>query len=236
MSVGFSPADSLFCHAGGKLDLLRWARQHVPVDVCRRIFAAGRVNGVFDLETAQRRNARRTGGGRAAWLAAGPIAPTRHRDVAHTHPWPIFPHPKGKDFVDLDEDIQVKDLANAVQDGYDDLELLKRYTTSAWAPPGKALDANALRIRQAANQRPRRRSGHHDDAAAALPARELRGPGRARLRAGAADADAPPPPRAAGAEMMPAGLWYRPRLTTARRGSGSARSATRSDAVRTMSG
>jgi sarcosine oxidase subunit alpha len=26
------------------------------------------------------------------------------------HPWPIFNHPKGRDFVDFDEDLQVKDL------------------------------------------------------------------------------------------------------------------------------
>ena len=26
------------------------------------------------------------------------------------HPWPIFPHPKGREFVDFDEDLQIKTL------------------------------------------------------------------------------------------------------------------------------
>jgi sarcosine oxidase, subunit alpha len=51
-----------------------------------------------------------------------------------THPWPIFPHPHGNDFVDFDEDLQVKDIQNAVLDGYDDIQLLKRYSTLGMGP------------------------------------------------------------------------------------------------------
>ncbi|WP_337242213.1 hypothetical protein, partial [Proteus faecis] len=32
-------------------------------------------------------------------------------------PWPIFPHPKGKEFVDFDEDLQVRDIVNATRHG-----------------------------------------------------------------------------------------------------------------------
>ena len=35
------------------------------------------------------------------------------------HPWPLFPHPRGRDFVDFDEDLQVKDLVNAMAEGFD---------------------------------------------------------------------------------------------------------------------
>ena len=50
------------------------------------------------------------------------------------HPWPIFPHSDGKDFVDFDEDLQVKDIVNAVADGYAELELVKRFSTVGMGP------------------------------------------------------------------------------------------------------
>ncbi|MDA7551650.1 hypothetical protein N8760_07550 [Rhodobacteraceae bacterium] len=46
----------------------------------------------------------------------------------------IAPHPEGKDFVDRDEDIQVKDLQNAIKEGYRELELIKRFTTVGMGP------------------------------------------------------------------------------------------------------
>jgi sarcosine oxidase subunit alpha len=46
----------------------------------------------------------------------------------------IFPHPKGKDFVDLDEDLTVGDLQDAVAEGYDHMELTKRYSTVGMGP------------------------------------------------------------------------------------------------------
>ena len=36
-----------------------------------------------------------------------PAAPAANGNLGVTHPWPIFPHPKGRDFVDFDEDLQV---------------------------------------------------------------------------------------------------------------------------------
>jgi sarcosine oxidase subunit alpha len=41
---------------------------------------------------------------------------------------------RGKAFVDLDEDITAKDLAYGVAEGYDSIELSKRYTTSTMGP------------------------------------------------------------------------------------------------------
>jgi sarcosine oxidase subunit alpha len=40
----------------------------------------------------------------------------------------------GRCFVDLDEDVTTKDVANAVAEGYDSLELSKRYTTATMGP------------------------------------------------------------------------------------------------------
>ena len=51
-----------------------------------------------------------------------------------SHPWPIFPHPKGRDFVDFDEDLQVNDILNAIADGYREIELVKRFSTVGMGP------------------------------------------------------------------------------------------------------
>ncbi|MEO8166316.1 MAG: glycine cleavage T C-terminal barrel domain-containing protein, partial [Betaproteobacteria bacterium] len=63
------------------------------------------------------------------------------------HPYPIFDHPRGKNFVDFDEDLQLKDFINAAQEGFDNIELLKRYTTVGMGPSqGKHSNMNAIRI------------------------------------------------------------------------------------------
>ena len=149
MSVGFSPADALLRQAGAKLRYQASASQFVPAELPAGLFACGKVNGVFDLE------ARVADGTRAGSAAAkhcghepGARASTVPADAeSATHPLPIIDHAKGKNFVDFDEDIQVKDLANAVQEGFDSAELMKRYTTVGMGPSqGKHSNTNALRV------------------------------------------------------------------------------------------
>ena len=98
---------------------------------------AGSVNGAYDLDAAL------ADGERAGWLAARalgleagdePALPASMGQEGINHPWPIFPHPRGKDFVDFDEDLQVKDIVNAVADGYAELELVKRFSTVGMGP------------------------------------------------------------------------------------------------------
>ena len=40
----------------------------------------------------------------------------------------------GRCFVDLDEDVTVKDVRHAIAEGYDSMELAKRYTTVTMGP------------------------------------------------------------------------------------------------------
>ena len=62
---------------------------------------------------------------------------------------PIFSHPDGKDFVDFDEDQATKDIKNAVADGFEQVELVKRYTTTGMGPSqGRHSAVNALRLTQ----------------------------------------------------------------------------------------
>ena len=64
-----------------------------------------------------------------------------------THPYPIFTAKKAKDFVDFDEDLQVKDMVNTVKDGYDDIQLVKRYSTEGFGPSqGRHANLNTIRI------------------------------------------------------------------------------------------
>ena len=64
-----------------------------------------------------------------------------------SHPYPMVPHPKGKNFVDFDEDIQIKDFENAAKEGFDNIELMKRFTTVGMGPSqGKHSNMNAIRI------------------------------------------------------------------------------------------
>lgn len=59
----------------------------------------------------------------------------------------MVPHPKGKNFVDFDEDIQLKDFHNAAQEGFNNIELMKRYTTFGMGPSqGKHANMNAIRV------------------------------------------------------------------------------------------
>lgn len=58
-------------------------------------------------------------------------------------PAPIFPHARGKEFVDLDEDLVIGDIRHAVRLGYEDAQLVKRYTTSGMGPSQGRLSALA---------------------------------------------------------------------------------------------
>jgi sarcosine oxidase subunit alpha len=74
-------------------------------------------------------------------VARPPRAATRH-----SHPKPWFDHPRGRNFVDFDEDIQLVDLRTACREGFDNVELLKRYTTNGMGPSqGKHSNLNAAR-------------------------------------------------------------------------------------------
>ena len=52
-----------------------------------------------------------------------------------------------QDFVDFDEDLKIEDLINGIADGFDNVELLKRYSTVGMGPSqGKHSAVAAVRI------------------------------------------------------------------------------------------
>lgn len=153
MSAGWAPAGALLYQAGTGMQFDYGVQQFVPSRLPEGIFAAGKVNGIFDLDQ------RISDGTRAANEALrylGVQAPQnnvekhsieRHVGVSPSHPYPMVPHPKGKNFVDFDEDIQIKDFVNAAKEGFDNIELMKRFTTVGMGPSqGKHSNMNAIRI------------------------------------------------------------------------------------------
>ena len=152
MCAGYTPAAQLLCYSGGQLeydegDAILKVRQ-LPIH--GESVIAGSLNSVFDLEAAQ------SDGKHAGWRAATnagfsyqePAKFDTDKSVSdQNYPWPIFPHPMGKEFIDYDEDLQIKDIVNAVKDGYDDLELVKRYSTVVMGPSqGRYSALNNMRL------------------------------------------------------------------------------------------
>jgi sarcosine oxidase subunit alpha len=148
-SVGWSPAAHLLYQAGGSLGYDDRLDQLVPRTLPAGVFAAGRVNGVFAL-AAQLRDAERAAAAACAVLrgAAFESDPGALRaSESHSSAWPVVPHPRGRNFVDFDEDLQLRDLLDAAREGFDNIELLKRFSTVGMGPSqGKHANMNAIRI------------------------------------------------------------------------------------------
>ena len=148
MSVGWAAATQLLLQAGGGTEYSEKLHQFIPAKLPAGTFAAGRMNGVYDVE-ARLADGRRAGLQAAAHAGFGVVTDAAVARVTRcpSHPFPIIDHPDAKNFVDFDEDLQVKDLENAAQEGFDSSELLKRYSTVGMGPSqGKHSNMNALRI------------------------------------------------------------------------------------------
>jgi len=210
MSVGFAPACQLLAQAGAKIGFNEAIQQHVPEQLPQGVFAAGRVKGVYGDERILDGGNAGAAAARSAGFEAPDVAPAPGTTARRpSHPFPIFDHPQAKNFVDLDEDVQVKDLRDAAQEGFDSLELLKRFTTVGMGPSqGKHSNVNAARILA-------RLRGHGLADAGLTTMRPMFHPVPMKHLAGRsfqAERATPVHERhaALGAVWMPAGNWQRP--------------------------
>ncbi|HYP70650.1 MAG TPA: glycine cleavage T C-terminal barrel domain-containing protein, partial [Variovorax sp.] len=209
MSAGYMPVYQLLCQAGGKLayDVNRdeFAISNLPAG----LDIAGSVNGRHVLSNVLTDATRAAS---EALAALGLEAPAQASFVAEAkvnHPWPIFPHPKGKDFVDFDEDLQVRDIVNATRTGYRDVQLVKRFSTVGMGPSQGRHSAlpTARLVAQATG-----RSISETGVSTARPPFQAEKLAHVAGRAFDPYRQTPIHRRhlQAGAKMMPAGIWQRP--------------------------
>lgn len=210
VSVGWAPAAHLLYQAGASFRHDPELELTVPERWPETVVPAGRLNGAFTL-AQQTEDARGAARRLITALAGGSVAaPADHRDgVAHGARWPIFEHPRGRNFVDLDEDLQLKDLRQAAKEGFDNIELLKRFSTVGMGPSqGKHANLNAIRILA-------RQMGQSIDATGTPTARPMYHPVRLEDLAGRRLRPHRRTPlhdlhQRLGAAFMEAGEWLRP--------------------------
>jgi sarcosine oxidase subunit alpha len=211
MAPGYTPTYQLALQAGAKLGYDDDSALFSITGLPDHVHLAGSLNGTYGLEAVLAE------GARAGWRAAADLgleagvepAPVPDDAAAVNHGWPIFPHANGKDFVDFDEDLQVKDIVNAVKDGYRELELVKRFSTVGMGPSQGRHSALAT-ARLVARETER--------SVAEIGVTTARPPFAAERLGVLAGRSFEPERLTAmhhrhlemGAQMMPAGLWWRP--------------------------
>ena len=212
MSTGYTPVAQLLCHVGATLRFDAQSATLAVSGVPEGVFAAGSVAGFHDLDAVLADG--RHGGwaaARFAGLSAG-AEPPRANNIGragHSHPWPIFPHRKGRDFVDFDEDLEVRDVRNAAAEGFSHPELLKRFSTLGMGPsqgrhsalPGLLLTAEASGRTAAELDRTTVRPPYTGESFGHLAGRRLEPVRETPMHRRHLEA---------GAKMMPAGTWLRP--------------------------
>ncbi len=135
MSAGYMPVYQLLCQAGGKLAYDDSRASFTLSGLPGGLQVAGSVNGRHQLDNALL-DARETAANACAALGleAPTVCGSPAVEVSPNFPWPIFAHPKGKEFVDFDEDLQIRDIVNATRHGYRDVQLVKRFSTVGMGP------------------------------------------------------------------------------------------------------
>jgi len=151
MSGGFSPTIHLSCHRGGKP---QWSDDHQAFLAPQNLKGLSLVGAAAGLHSI--RDCFNAGGTQAAKIinemgfkAQAPICPDIAGELPETGIKPFWhvENATAKAFVDYQNDVHAQDLHLAVQEGYDHIELAKRYTTNGMATDqGKLSNINAIGI------------------------------------------------------------------------------------------
>jgi sarcosine oxidase subunit alpha len=211
MAVGYTPTYQLACQAGGQLSYDDKSAMFTLNNLPDGLQIAGSVDSYWDLGNCLEE------GARAATIATNALGftqadiPDAMAKESHSpnHSWPIFAHPKGKEFVDFDEDLTIADIVNATRDGYEHIQLVKRYSTCGMGPSqGRHSALAAARLVAAATNRTVAETG----VTTARPpfAPEHLGHSAGRSFYPARRSNMHYRHLEAGAQMLQAGTWYRP--------------------------
>jgi len=166
MSGGFMPATSLLSQAGATTSYDAQRGYFVVTELPPNVYAAGEVAGFEDSESAER------SGERAGRAAARPEEQVRTDtelvrtsteggdggDTAHggagragasagAIPPAVAGAGRGKCFACFCEDVTAKDIRLSIEEGYDSIELSKRYTTVTMGPcQGRMCQLASIRL------------------------------------------------------------------------------------------
>ncbi|MBG1232304.1 sarcosine oxidase subunit alpha family protein [Aestuariivirga litoralis] len=142
MSGGWSPVVNLMCHRGAKPVWNEKLAAFTPPDVGAQFVAIGAAKGSMLLSEALREGA-------AAGTLKGRFsaAPKCNDSAYEITPFWWVAESTGKAFVDYQNDATAKDIGLASREGYKDIELTKRYTTTGMATDqGKLGNVNAIAL------------------------------------------------------------------------------------------
>jgi sarcosine oxidase, subunit alpha len=139
----FAPAVHLHSQAGGRLRWLADAAMFVPDGAAPGVTSVGACAGVFDRAVAVSHAA-----AAGAALARGEPAPAAPVGGAGpSDAVTLVAGARGKQFVDLQNDVTAGDVALAARENYRSVEHLKRYTTTGMGTDqGKTSNINALAL------------------------------------------------------------------------------------------
>ena len=204
--------------AGCKFAYNEERHEHLPVDIPDHVYLAGRVMGTSSLalqmsegELAGRAAAADAGHGEEPTpQEKGALTRKRSAEPVRTSRHTRFVGQKnGKRFVDLDEDVSDKDVKTALAEGYNSIELLKRYSTISMGPSqGKWSSTNTMHLVSNINGWTMAQTGKTTSRPPTRP-----------IKMGNLGGQMMEPVRytplhhwhkAHGAEMMVSGLWMRP--------------------------
>ncbi|WOE32447.1 MULTISPECIES: glycine cleavage T C-terminal barrel domain-containing protein [unclassified Acinetobacter] len=135
MSSGYMPVYQLLCQVGAKLSYDDIHAQFSISGLPEGLKISGSVSGLYQLDHVLQ-HATQSALRAVAEISGQAQTPVKMDFVEPpiNFPWPIFPHPKGKEFVDYDEDLQIRDIINATKSGYRDIQLVKRFSTVGMGP------------------------------------------------------------------------------------------------------
>ncbi len=151
-AVGFTPSTSLLYQSGCTLKYDPQFDQQRVESYAAGTHSAGAVNGTHDLQACALE------GRRAGWAAAAALKPAESSrdDQPAELTSALSPRAAGhyassspakKKFVCLCEDVTEKDIYDAIDEGYANIETLKRYSTISMGPcQGKMCQATAIAL------------------------------------------------------------------------------------------
>ena len=158
-AVGWTTPTSLLNMAGDRPVYSTRAARFFPSRLPDDVLIAGGIAGDGSLDellahagAVGDEAARRAGAAGAAGRAGAGAGPRLPELPIDEHPELFFSTTSG--FVDFSEDVTSKDLVAAAKEGYDSIELVKRYTTVTMGPAqGKLETVNAVAVLAAATGR-----------------------------------------------------------------------------------